>query len=585
MEVLPRRTSRRRVWLLAAGLGAGLGLLVVAAGVLPGCFRAGNSSGTGDPAIGPPWFADITEESGLHFDHDAGPVESYFVPQIMGSGVALFDFDGDGRLGVYLIHNGGPKGKKNQLFRQTRDGKFVDISKGSGLDVAGFGMGVAIADVNNDGRPDVLLTEYRGIRLFLNNGNGRFTDITKEAGLNHPLWAVCACFFDFNRDGWLDLAVTNYASYDPAKQCEGVRLERDYCPPRQFEGQVTKLYQNLGGPAVRFKDVTLAAGLSRLTGRGMGVVAADFNDDGWPDLLVANDLQPNRLWINRRDGTFAEEGTRRGIAYNRMGVAEANMGIGIGDINGSRMPSVYITHLTEETNTLWVQGPRGEFQDKTAEANLTRTRWRATGFGVVMADFDNDGAQDMAVANGRVNRGKPADEQTLGPYWCHYAERNQVFAGDGAGKFRDVSSDNPAVCGWSGISRSIAFGDLDRDGGLDLIVTTIANRARVYRNIVRDRGHWLSIRATDPRLRRDAYGAEITVSAGGRSWVNWINPNQGYLSSNAPVAHFGLGNIERIDSIQVRWPDGDTAAELFSFSDQRVDQAIVLERGKSQRSK
>jgi hypothetical protein len=282
---------------------------------------------------GPPWFQDVTEELGLHFVHDAGPVGNYFMPQVMGSGAALFDFDNDGRLDIYLVQNGGPGSRStNRLFRQGPDGRFTDVSAGSGLDVAGHGMGVAIGDVNNDGWPDVFLTGFGRVRLFLNNGDGKtFTDITQEAGLDNVSWATSACFVDFDRDGWLDLLFVNYVDYDPSRSCPGKGGKRDYCHPSVFGGTIPKLYRNLGrqGGAqaphgVRFEDVTLKSGLGQVPGPGLGVICADFNGDHWPDIFIANDAQPNRLWINQKDGTFKEEAVQRGIAYDVMGRVQAN---------------------------------------------------------------------------------------------------------------------------------------------------------------------------------------------------------------------------------------------------------------------
>src|SRR5207249_1731001 len=262
----------------------------------------------------------------------------------------------------------------------------------SGLDIAGYCTGVAIGDVNNDGWPDVLVTQYGGLKLFLNNGNGTFTDVSREAGLDSVLWGMSACFVDYDRDGWLDLVVVNYVKYDVTRLCYDGQGRRDYCHPSQFPGSVANLYRNLGTEkqggraglaAIHFEDVTEKAGLGRLPGPGLGVVCADFNGDGWPDILVANDAKPNHLWINQRDGTFKEEGVPRGIGYNAMGRAEANMGIAIGDVDGDGLFDVFVTHLTDETNTLWKQGPRGIFQDRTVGLGLASPRWRGTGFGTV----------------------------------------------------------------------------------------------------------------------------------------------------------------------------------------------------------
>jgi enediyne biosynthesis protein E4 len=537
----------------------------------------------GEEPAGPPWFADVTGQAGLHFVHDAGPVGRYFLPQAMGSGAALFDFDNDGRLDIYLLQNGGPdSGSTNRLFHQLPDGTFQDVSAGSGLDVAGFNMGVAVGDVNNDGFPDVLVTRYGGIKLFLNNGNGTFTDVTKEAGLDNPAWGTSAAFFDYDRDGWLDLVVVNYLDYDPTWPCTTASGRPDYCAPRAFGGRVSRLFHNLGKTAgaqgVRFEDVTEASGLGRLAGPGLGVVCADFDGDGWPDLFIANDGQPNRLWINRHDGTFREEAVQRGVAFNALGQAEAGMGVALGDVDGDGLFDLFVTHLTEETNTLWRQGPRGLFHDRTAGAGLAVSRGRGTGFGTVLADFDQDGALDVAVVNGRVSRAgkrEPGASGGLDSFWRDYAERNHLFADDGMGHFRDISAANPALCGTANVARGLAWGDLDGDGAPDLLVTTVAGPARLYRNVAPQRGHWLLVRSRDPALQRDAYGAEVRVRAGDRRWVRWINPGGSYLCSSDPRAHFGLGSVGHVEGIEVLWPDGTTE----TFPGCSADQKLVLLKG------
>jgi hypothetical protein len=534
----------------------------------------------------PPWFQDVTAESGIGFTHDAGPIGGYFLPQIMGSGAALFDFDNDGRLDIYLLQNGGPGGARNRLYRQLSSGTFQDVSGGSGLDVAGYSMGVAIGDVNNDGLPDVLVTGYKGIRLFLNNGNGTFTDVTRESGLENPLWGMSASFFDYDRDGWLDLVVVNYVDYDPSRQCDGPSGQRDYCGPNVFPGTVTKLFRNVGHGSnlaappservVRFQDVTASCGLGRKPGPGLGVLCADFNGDGWPDILVANDGKPNHLWINQTDGTFREEAEARNLAYNGQGMAQGNMGIAAGDTHGDGLFDIFITHLTDETNTLWRQGPRGLFQDRTVAAGLTGSRWRGTGFGTVLADFNHDGALDLALVNGRVLRGPGSGHAGPDSFWCPYAERNQLFTNDGTGRFRDLSLTDPFGKP-AGVSRGLAYGDIDGDGAIDLLVTTVGGPARLYRNVAPREGHWLLVRAVDSARHRDAYGAVVTVDAGDRRWVGTINPASSYLCSNDPRAHFGLGLADRVDLIRVRWPDGDTAEEVFLGG--AVDRLVVLSRG------
>ncbi len=526
----------------------------------------------------PPWFEDVTDAVGIDFVHDPGPTGTYFDPQHLGSGAALFDADNDGRLDILLLNNGGPDGRPNAFYKQLPDGRFKDVSKGSGLDFAGYNMGVAVGDVNNDGLPDVLVTQYGGIKLLLNNGDDTFTDVTREAGLEHARWGTSAAFVDYDRDGRLDLVVVNYVDYDPSVPCRRAGGEEDFCAPKDFPGTVTNLYHNLGpaaGHRVRFEDVTRSSGLAAAAGPGLGVICADFDGDGWPDIFVANDGQPNHLWINQKDGTFKEEAVPRGLAYNGMGQAEAGMGAAIGDVDGDGLFDLFVTHLTQETNTLWKQGPRGVFSDRTAASGLGMPKWHGTGFGTVLADFDLDGSLDVAIVNGGIAR--PAGVPPAADFWAPYAQRNLLFANDGTGKFVDRSSLEPAFCGTPAVWRGLAVGDVDGDGAPDLLATCAGGRARLFHNIAPRRGHWLLVQAVDPAHGgRPAYGAEVRVQAGRRRWLGWINPGTSYLCSNDPRAHFGLGAAERVDRIDVRWPDGSDE----SFPGVEADQAIRLDQGR-----
>jgi hypothetical protein len=526
------------------------------------------------------WFADVTDKAGVDFVHDAGDLSLFQQPQIHGSGVALFDFDGDGLLDIYFLTYGGPgSGSKNRLFKNMGKGIFKDVTEGSGLGIEEFCTGVAIGDVNNDGRPDVLVTLHLGVKLFLNNGNGTFTDVTEESGLKNPLWATSANFVDYDRDGFLDLVVVNYLEDDPKFVCHGLSSKREYCGPVIFPGTVSKLFRNLTGTsqgAVRFQDVTVQAGMAKTPGPGLAVYCADFNGDGWLDIFIINDNKPNFLWINQHDGTFAEEALFRGVAADAMGRTDAGMGVAVGDVNGDGLFDFYITHLSGEHNSLWTQGPaRGHFRERTAFAGLQASDWRGTGFGTLMGDFDQDGWIDLAVVNGAIARGTPTPNPALRDHLKEYSERNQLFRNEGQGKFRDVSRLNRAFCGTPNIARGLAAGDLHGDGALDLVITSVADRARIYRNVAPRRGHWLIVRALDPRLRRDAYGAEITLHAGQRRWLRIVNPGDSFQSSSDPRAHFGLGDAAQYDSVHVLWPDG--RAEVFDAGP--ADRVLVLERG------
>jgi hypothetical protein len=552
-----------------------LGLLTALLALAAGCPRRDPVAPPADPP-GPSWFEDVTEKVGLHFVHDPGPTDgSYFLPQIMGSGAALCDLDGDGRPDIYLVQNGGPDGARNCLYRQRPDGTFEDVSAGSGLDVAGYGMGVAVGDVNNDGLPDVYLTRYGADLLFLNEGGGRFKDVTRESGVENLVWGTSASFVDYDRDGWLDVVVANYLNIDPAHPCFSAGGKRDYCHPRTFPGTALRLYHNRGcdasGRWLGFEDRTAAAGLAGTPGPGLGVVCLDLTGDGWTDLFVANDAHANHLWVNQKDGTFAEEAAPRGLAYNALGQAQGNMGIAFGDVDGHGLTDLFVTHLASEHHSLWRQGPAGVFEDRFPTSGLPQARWRGTGFGTVLADFDQDGAPDLAVVNGAVSRGN-AEGQS---YWEPFAQRNQLFANDGRGAFRDVSAANPAFCGWAGVSRGLAVGDVDGDGALDLLVTQVGGPARLYRNVVPRRGHWLLVRALEKTGRRDAVGAEVQVEAEARRWRRVVQPGSSYLCSNDPRVHFGLGDVTRTTALRLVWPDG--SAELFPGGE--VDRVVEVRQG------
>jgi hypothetical protein len=541
---------------------------------------------------GPIWLEDVTDKVGLDFVHEAGPVGDYFMPQQVGSGAALFDFDRDGRLDIYLLQNGGPKGACSRLYRQMPNRTFKEVAN-SGLEIAGFNMGVCVGDVNNDGWPDVLVTQYDGIKLFLNRGDGRtFKDVTEQAGLHNPSWGASAAFFDYDRDGWLDLVVINYVDYDPTWPCKGDGGRQDYCAPKTFKGRVSRLFHNLGGREanneksclreIDFQDVTEKSGLGRLPGPGLGVMCYDFDGDGWPDILVANDGQANRLWINRHDGIFQEEAVRRGVAYNGMAQAQAGMGVALGDVDRDGLLDLFITHLPGEGNTLWRQGPRGLYRDSSSAASLVNTAWRATGFGTLLMDMDHDGHLDLAIANGSVRARANIKDDSLGPFWSAYGERNQLFHNRGGGQFEDISEENAPFCGAMNVARGLVRGDIDGDGAQDVLLTTIVGRARLFRNVAPKKGHWLEVRAFDPLWKRDALGSEVSVSAGDRTCVSWLHPAESYLCSSEPVAHFGLGDAENVRRIEVVWPDG----KRESFPGVSVDQRITLNRGEgSLRSK
>lgn len=565
---------------------------VLFVGVLVGCQSKSPPTvavTVAEGPTGPEWFVDVSARLGIDTRLQAGSTGTYFMPQVMGSGLGVFDADGDDRLDLLVLNNTDPQGKvTHRFFRQQADGRFRDATVGSGFDFAGYGMGVAAGDIDNDGAVDVYISQYGGGRLLRNRGKGTFENVTASAGVASLLWSTSCCFMDENRDGWLDLVVVNYVDYNPSHACIEGNGKGDYCHPNQFSGTALRFYRNRGcdakGAWLGFEDRTLAAGFAKARSNGLGVTSVDGNGDGWPDLFVANDAQANHLWINQQDGTFRDEAELRNVAFNSLGNPAANMGIAVGDLRGTGRFDLFVTHLSEEVHTLWHQHQAGLFRDATASSGLANTAWRGTGFGTVALDFNHDGLLDLAVANGRVSRRreKPthAIPEALPTFWHDYAERNQLFAGEPKGRFRDVSRDTPNFASPAGVYRGLAWGDLDCDGRLELILTQIEGPVRILQSQPPPEHHWLSVQVVDPRWKRDAYGAIVRVVTDAQAWIGQCNPGQSYCSSGDPRVHFGLGQQQRYTAIDVEWPDGSKER----FPGGPVDRRVRLLRGEGKKA-
>jgi enediyne biosynthesis protein E4 len=567
-----RHASHRVV--LALFLGCLAGLIGCRESSPKGIAKSESKANASKPTD---WFEDITETSGIEFVHDCGQTGNYFMPQTVGSGCAVFDADGDGKLDLFFLQNAGPESKSvNQLYQQVENGKFANVTTGSGLDIAGYNMGVAVADINQDGLPDVLITQYRGARLFLNRGALHFEDITKAAGIENPLWGTSASFVDYNRDGRVDLIITNYVDLDPSWTCTDNSGQRDYCGPNYFNGTASRLFRNLGpknGAPVVFEDVSLPSGIAKLTGPGLGVFCADLSGDGWVDFFIANDEKPNRLWVNQKNGTFVDEAVARGIAFNGMGQVAANMGVAPGDIDNDGLIDLFVTHLTNEMHTMWKQGPAGVFSDRTLAAGLVSTKWRGTGFGALMADFDQDGLLDLSFVNGRIARG-PKQSNDLAEYWRDYGERNQILRNLGGGKYEDYSEATTSLCGKVNVARGLASGDLNGDGKPDLVVTCISGKPKILMNRSTSENHWLAIRTLNS-FGSDAVGAEVRLKLGEKQLLRLCQPAESFECSSSPEVLFGLGATTKYDGIEVRWPDG----KVENFPGGESNQRIKLKHG------
>jgi hypothetical protein len=550
-----------------------------AAGILPALvliLHFGCRSGDSSPSKG--YFTDITEKSGLNFVHDAAVDGSYFYPEIMSAGGGFLDYDNDGDLDIYLANgqrHGSNQGVplKNRLYRQERSGDFADVTdEAFGNATTGYGMGIAVGDIENDGDVDLYVTNSGPDQLFQNNGNGTFTDITKRAGINNPGWGSSATFLDFNRDGFLDLYVVNYVVYDPAVTCTDKVGRKDYCGPQGFRGEPDQLYRNNGNGT--FTDVSLQSEIGKPVWKGLGVVSADFNNDLYPDIYVANDGEPANLWINQKDGTFRDLGMVLGASVNALGQPEAGMGVATGDADGDADLDLFKTHLRNETNTFYRHMGEIGFQDDTAVSNLGSPSLPYTGFGTGFFDYDQDGDLDVAVANGRVTRGPLLVQQKSPGYWDDYAEPNLLFENEGTGHYRNVSDLAGKFTSDIENSRGLAFGDIDNDGDIDLLVTNGGAPARLFRNDVSSKGHWLIVRAR--AWNRDATGAVVSIQESGARKKRMVQPGYSYLSSNDPRAHFGLGSATSVEEITVVWPDGKTE----SFPGVKADQIVTVDKGK-----
>ena len=534
-------------------------------------------------------FTEVTEEAGIRFVHDAGDEGNFSLPEITGAGAGFFDADGDGDLDIYLLQGGrptDPPGPRpgapgNALYLQGPPGRFSDASAASGTADTGYGMGLAAADFDRDGHTDLFVTNYGPDILYRNLGDGRFEDVAASAGVAGEGWSSSAAFCDFDADGRLDLYVTRYVRNDPAKLCTQQDGSRDYCSPQVFPGNHDYLYRNLGNGT--FEDVSLAAGFRAVHAPGLGVVCHDFDGDGSLDFYVANDGEANQLWLNQGGGAFADDAFLAGVALNDAGRPEAGMGIALGDVDADLDLDLFITHVADETNTLYRSDGADfglAFADRTGPSGLGPASMAMTGFGTGFVDLDLDGALDLVVANGRVQR-KPALPGALGDsFWRVFGEPNQVFRNGGVAAqdalftALDGAGDFPATIE---VSRGLALADYDEDGDLDVLLANAEGPARLYRNDFERAGSPLRVGTFDAAGRPSAPTVVTAIFADGSRSVRRADPGGGYLSTGDPRAFFATPTGAMVTEFLVVWPDGSREA----FPGTEAD-AVSLRRGEGQ---
>jgi hypothetical protein len=515
--------------------------------------------------------------AGLDFVHFNGMSGRWYFLELFGSGAALFDYDNDGDLDAYLVQGSllgagtsfadavfppaAPLPPVDRLYRNdshTRaDGstaiRFTDVTAASGLHAPEYGMGVAVGDYDRDGWNDLYVTSFGPNRLWRNRGDGTFEDSTSASGTGDGRWSMPAAFFDYDGDGWQDLFVGNYVAFDPVTSpiCEDLTGAPNYCGPGRFRAERDRLWRNRGDGT--FEDVTTTAGLAEAVGPALGVVAADLDDDGWTDLYVANDDQPNHLWLNRDGRRFTEEALLAGCAVNRDGQAEASMGVDAGDFDGDGDLDLFMTHLTRQSNTLYVNDGKALFDDRTVEARLDAPSQAYTSFGSAWLDYDGDGRLDLLIVNGAISR-IPALVEQGDPYPVH--QPNQLLRGRRDGTFEETTATAGQSLTLSEVSRGAAFGDVDNDGDVDVLVANNSGPARLLVNRVGQSRHWLGLSLVEGGTLRAAAGGAGEVRQGGRRLVRHARTVGSYLSANDPRILFGLGDRKAVGPVEARWAGG-----------------------------
>jgi len=503
-------------------------------------------------------FTDVTGQAGIQFQHNSGAFGGKFLPETLGSGCAFLDYDRDGWQDILLINGADWPGHKRtrstlQLYHNNRNGTFTDVTTHAGLDVELYGMGVAVGDYNNDGFPDIFVTCVGQNRLFRNTGRGTFVDVTHTSGLGkHEGFSTSALWFDYDRDGLLDLFVCNYVKWSPDRDvfCSLDGKHKSYCTPEAYRGATCWLFHNRGNGT--FEDVTAASGIFDSSSKSLGVALLDDNHDGWPDLLVANDTQPNKLYRNQHNGTFKDAAVEAGLAFSSEGKARAGMGVDVADFDNSGAPGVAITNFDNEMIGLYRANGKN-FEDIAPQSGVGIATRNSLGFGCIFLDANLDGWLDFAVANGHIDETVRNIRGNVG-----YAQPPQLFLNNGKGSFHDVAAELGGSFDQPKVGRGLAYGDFDRDGDVDLLLTTNNGPAYLYRNDQLADNHSIRFRLVGTKSNRDAIGAIVRVFAGGITQSRMVKGGSSYLSQSELPLTFGLEKHDRIERVVIDWPSGRT---------------------------
>ncbi len=543
-----------RRWFLRNSLLAGCPLLVA-----PGFGETGwgLSSVLAHPSLGF-HFTDVTSSAGINFKHNNGAYGGKLLPETLGSGCAFLDYDADGYQDILLVNSMDWRGHARQrstlkLYHNNRNGTFTDVTRPSGLDVEIYGMGVAVGDYNNDGLPDILITCVGQNRLFKNTGKGRFIDVTNSSGLGkRQAFSTSALWFDYDRDGLLDLFVCNYVKWSPEHDvfCSLDGKHKSYCTPEAYVGQTCWLFHNRGNGT--FEDVTASSGIFDTSSKSLGVALFDYDQDGWPDLLVANDTQPNKLYRNQRNGTFKDVAVEAGIAFSAEGKARAGMGIDVGDFDNSGHDGIAITNFDNEMIGLYRADGRGNLSDIAMQSGVGLPSKTTLGFGCAFADFDLDGSLDLIAVNGHI------DDTVRNVRNVGYAQPPQLFLNDGKGNFREAGAEAGGGFREPKVGRGLATGDFDRDGDLDVLITTNNGPAYLFRNDQTSGNRSVRFRLVGTKSNRDAIGARVRILAGGVSQARLVHSGSSYLSQCELPVTFGIGKRDQIERVVIDWPSGRT---------------------------